>query len=86
MFMPYFSHKASKPAPQRNWEANIESVRIEACTAEEDPLGFRAVFHLEKQQADEEQGKTFVIGASFLDQRRRNLEKAGYSAPMTSQR
>jgi len=67
----------------RNWEANIEAVRIERCGPEEDPLGYRAVFFLEKHAAQENRRKTFAVGASFLGQREKNLEKAGYAAPMT---
>ena len=71
-----------KTAP-RNWEADIESVKIEACESGDDPLGYRAVFVLDEEKARMEKKKSFVIGASFLAKRQFNLLKAGYDAPMT---
>lgn len=63
-----------------NWESNIERIDVEQCEALDDPLGYRAVFHLER---DEDHTKSFAVGASFLAQRAANLFKAGYQAPMT---
>ncbi|MCB1651762.1 MAG: hypothetical protein KDI46_06905 [Alphaproteobacteria bacterium] len=65
----------------KNWEEQIESVRVEACACEEDPLGYRAVFVADSQKPT--QG--FVVGASFLVERSLDICKSGYSAPMTRQ-
>ena len=67
----------------RNWETNIEYVSVKACDKSEDPLGFKAVFHLEKNDESQLQAHTFEVGASFLAQRELNLKNAGFKAPMT---
>ena len=67
----------------RNWENNIYRVQIESCDPDEDPLGFKAVFYFEQEAALQARRKSFVIGASFLSQRQKNLVNAGYEAPMT---
>lgn len=67
----------------KNWEADIGGVHIEACNSLEDPLGYKAVFYLNQEKERAEKKKSFVIGASFLAQRKQNLVKAGYKAPMT---
>jgi hypothetical protein len=85
MFLPSGNREGRQPSAFRNWESNIDHVVIEACDASEDASGFRAVFYLEDHDADEALKKFFIVGASFLPQRRRNLESAGYSAPMTEQ-
>ncbi len=84
MFTPFHRGKVRKDiATPRNWEANIHDVTIEQCAAGEDPLGYRAVFYLEQYLAQENRRKSFAVGASFLAQRKHNLRKAGYAAPMT---
>ena len=75
-YKKYFSIMNS----QKNWEDEISSVRVEACGCEEDPLGYRAVFVLNQEEAHK---NTFAIGASLLPQREDNLRKSGYKAPMT---
>lgn len=70
-----FSKKLSGFFFSRNWEANIEDVSVQACS--EDPLGYRAVYSMRRT------AETFVIGASLLAQRERNLTCAGYKLPMT---
>lgn len=64
----------------RNWESGIKNVSVEPCDKNEDPLGYRAVFSVDRERMGPE---TFVIGASLLAQREMNLSKVGYKAPMT---
>jgi hypothetical protein len=71
------------PLASRNWETDIHKVLIEPCETGEDPLGYRAIFLLGQESARAENKKSFAVGASFLAQRGRHLEKAGYTAPMT---
>lgn len=73
----------SKPLFPKNWEDDIQAVKIEACPPAEDPLGYKAVFYLAKESERAQKAKSFIIGASFLAQRAHNLVKAGYQAPMT---
>lgn len=79
-FTAYQDLKALLP---RNWEGNIARVSIESCGENIDPLGYRAIFHLDQETAKADERKSFVIGASFLRQRKKQLNKAGYKAPMT---
>jgi hypothetical protein len=86
----YISRKFTRtPTPQRpfskNWELNIQKVDIQSCAPQEDPLGLCAVFHLEPAAWTQGQEKSYSVGASLLVQRLRQLEKAGYKAPMTAQ-
>ncbi|MEM7679516.1 MAG: hypothetical protein AAF182_00730 [Pseudomonadota bacterium] len=67
----------------KNWEVDIGGVKVESCTEDEDPLGYRAVFFFARESARALKNKSFVIGASFLAQRAENLRQAGYEAPMT---
>lgn len=71
------------PLNSRNWETDIHKVLVEPCAEDEDPLGYRAVFLLSRESANAQKKTSFAVGASFLAQRGRHLEKAGYSAPMT---
>jgi hypothetical protein len=73
----------SNPFKSKNWEADIRKVLVEPCDETEDPLGFKAVFYMEKEVELVEKRKSFVVGASFLAQRAYNLTRAGYQAPMT---
>lgn len=73
------------PLSSRNWENDISKVLIEPCAAHEDPLGYKAVFLLSRETARAERKKSFIIGASFLQQRERHLTRAGYKVPMTQQ-
>ena len=73
----------SKPLFPKNWESDIQNVRVESCALTEDPLGYKAIFYLARESERAEKNKSFIIGASFLAQRAHNLEKAGYQAPMT---
>lgn len=84
----------------RNWEANIHYVSIKRCSLEEDPLGYKALFHSDvsaghkadqsASSIDNQAGQQafhediFEVGASFLSQRELNLQRAGFEAPMTS--
>lgn len=68
-------------AYSRNWEQDIFKVELRPC--DQDPLGLEAVYYLSKEMERSEKLKSFVVGASFLDQRRKNLKKAGFKAPMT---
>jgi len=70
-----------KPVFPKNWESDIEQVFVEPCDEQEDPLGYRAVFFLDKTKR--EALKSFAVGASYLAKRRHNLSQAGYDAPMT---
>ena len=64
----------------RNWESGIRNVAVEPCGTDEDPLGYKAVFFVDREKTGAD---TFVIGASLLAQREMNLSKVGYKAPMT---
>ncbi len=68
----------------KNWETDIAAVQVEPCDPKEDPLGYRAVFQLDRDEhASEAKDNTFSIGASLLAKREENLFRAGYRAPMT---
>lgn len=75
---------ARKTMP-KNWEHNVQRVGVEACDTAEDPLGLRAVFHIDPTSWNELQTASYTVGASLLTQRLSQLEKAGYKAPMTRQ-
>lgn len=82
-FSGLFSWKNGRRNWPKNWEDEVSSVRVEACRCEEDPLGYRAVFLFDGECAVPQGGNSFVVGASFLEQRQRNLRKSGYKTPMT---
>jgi|AACY02.16.fsa_nt_gi hypothetical protein len=65
---------------KNNFERDVLQVRVEACECSEDPLGYKAVFI----SGGMSEGNEFVVGASFLAQRRHNLVKKGYFVPMTN--
>ena len=67
----------------KNWESNIYNVTIEPCPVNEDPLGYHAVFLQGAEDTPTPPEKAFAIGASYLNKRAENLQKAGYKAPMT---
>lgn len=73
----------SNPFFLKNWEADIAEVKVEPCERHEDPLGYRAVFAMERRNPAGKIRRTFAIGASLLAQRERNLARAGYKVPMT---
>ena len=73
----------SRPLTGKNWESDVEQVCIEPCDVKQDPLGYCAVFYEKKKEGVAGFAKSFVIGASFLAQREKSLERAGYQAPMT---
>lgn len=79
----FSAYPSSNSLSPRNWESDIREVLVESCDNEEDPLGYHAVFYLTKEAAKADERKSFVIGASFLDQRKKQLSKAGYCVPMT---
>jgi hypothetical protein len=79
----FFDSRPLNPLSAKNWEADIKHVELEACDTDVDPLGYRAVFMLTPESASAENRKSFTIGASFLPKREHNLQKAGFSAPMT---
>ena len=72
----------ANPFSPKNWEEDIQQVSVEPCDESEDPLGYRAIFFMNKKSKRDSKG-IFVIGASYLAQRELNLTKAGYKAPMT---
>jgi len=74
---------SNNPHFLKNWEADIGAVKVESCAEDEDALGYRAVFFFAKESERAEKTKSFVVGASFLAQRAKNLRQAGYKAPMT---
>lgn len=76
--------EAQKADSVRNWEADIESVVVEECHEEEDPLGYRAVFYARGEAALKAAASGYVVGASLLKARLDNLRRAGFEAPMTS--
>lgn len=80
MFTPSPKH-GKRPLSMRDWEANIDDVVIEPCA--DDATGLRAKFFLKEQYAAELAQRCFTVGASFLAQRAKNLESAGYRASMT---
>lgn len=71
----------------KNWESNINQVSVEPCDPQEDPMGYKAVFFVKEEGKprafDRFKTESFAIGASYLARRQHNLQKAGYSAPMT---
>ena len=68
----------------KNWEEDIADIAGEPCDVKEDPLGYRAIFYLDRDEhAAEAKDGTFSIGASLLAKREENLFRAGYRAPMT---
>jgi hypothetical protein len=76
------SHKYSpKKALFKNWERDIRTVDLEPCEHTYDSSGYKAVFYLTPEAAE---AASFTVGASLLQQRRDQIEKAGYKAPMTS--
>lgn len=70
---------------KKNWEQGVLRVCIEACDCSEDPFGYRAVFFTGDDANSKEGGvaNRFIVGASFLLQRKKNLMRSGYEAPMT---
>jgi hypothetical protein len=70
---------------KKNWESNIDTVELERCNEQEDPLGYRVVFHQCRGAALPTKNERYVIGASFLKARLDNLKKSGFDAPMTMQ-
>lgn len=80
--------QTQKPGLFKNWERDICAVDLEPCADGDDPSGYKAVFYLTPEAAghaarNDAQSGTFSIGASLLEQRRNQIEKAGYKAPMT---
>jgi hypothetical protein len=72
------------PFFERNWEEDIGQVSVEPCDPKEDPLGYVAVFFVnERREQLSGWKKSFSIGASYLARRAHNLDRAGYTAPMT---
>lgn len=70
-------------ASGENWEDDIDSVSIEECRKQDDPLGYRVVFYCGCDITFRAAKKQYVIGASFLRQRFESLKRAGFDAPMT---
>jgi len=66
-----------------NWEADIDSVVIEACKEQEDTRGYRVVYCRRGEIALRAAREKYVVGASFLKDRLDHLKKAGFDAPMT---
>ena len=65
----------------KNWEADVQDVRLEPCSKTIDPLGFQAVFVL--TEGARRAVKLFAVGVSHLGPREKRLIEAGYKAPMT---
>lgn len=67
-----------------NWESDVRDVVLEACELDEDPSGYRAVYHkLVPANANKPDGDKYAIGASYLKNRFDKLRRAGFDAPMT---
>lgn len=79
MFNPGLGGALRTPTRLRhaNWEFDVRDISVENCKIEEDPLGYRVVFH---KIPDKEH---YCIGASHLYDRLRKLSRAGFDAPMT---
>lgn len=83
MFDPFQKPKCVRHmASGENWEEDVDSVSIEKCQRQEDPLGYRVVFY-RSGVALLVAKKRYVIGASLLRQRFESLKRAGFDAPMT---
>jgi len=67
-----------------NWENDIKDVALEACTAEEDPSGYRVLYYKSSGQENEVRSDdSYRVGGSYLKNRLEKLRRAGYDAPMT---
>ncbi len=66
-----------------NWENDVSEVVLEKCGTDEDPMGYRAVYHKVPANANKFGKDKFCIGASYLKNRLDTLRCAGFEAPMT---
>jgi len=66
-----------------NWENDVNEVVLEACELDEDPSGYRVVYHKMPANANKSGKDKFCIGASYLKNRLETLRCAGFEAPMT---
>ncbi|MCB1783668.1 MAG: hypothetical protein KDI13_06690 [Alphaproteobacteria bacterium] len=75
--------EAYSAVSSRNWEADVDSVSLESCNEQEDPLGYRVVYYRRGESALMAAVRQYEVGASFLRTRLERLKQAGYDAPMT---
>ena len=67
-----------------NWENDVIDVVLESCALDEDPSGYRAVYHKNAPaNINKPDGDRYSIGASYLKNRLEKLRCAGFEAPMT---
>ncbi len=66
-----------------NWENDVRDVVLESCEPDEDPTGYRAVYHKVPANSSKAGRDKFSIGASYLKRRLETLSSAGFEAPMT---
>jgi|GEM_PF-2431769 len=66
-----------------NWENDVNDVVLETCELDEDPSGYRVVYHKVSANVNKAGRDKFCIGASYLKNRLETLRCAGFEAPMT---
>ena len=67
-----------------NWENDVIDVVLETCELDEDPSGYRAVYHKTvPANTNVLSSDWYCIGASYLKNRLEKLRCAGFEAPMT---
>lgn len=66
-----------------NWENDVNDVELQCCGLDEDPSGYRVVYHKIPANANKSGKDKFCIGASYLKSRLETLHCAGFEAPMT---
>ncbi len=66
-----------------NWENDVNDVVLETCELDEDPSGYRVVYHKIPANVNKPEKDKFCIGASYLKNRLETLRCAGFEAPMT---
>ena len=66
-----------------NWENDVNDVVLETCEVDEDPSGYRVIYHKIPANTNKPERDRFCIGASYLKNRLETLRCAGFEAPMT---
>ncbi len=72
-----------RPLSALNWEEDIKAISIHKCRIEDDPMGFRVTFVRSGEENRRNRENQYSIGASYLKNRLKKLNKAGFNAPMT---
>lgn len=78
-----FKGRGKNPVSFSNWEDDVSGIVLESCAADEDPSGYRVVYHKYPLKANVPDSNQYSIGGSYLKNRLEKLNRAGFDAPMT---